>query len=76
LSQTQEYSVTNVEQLQQAGLIQTHHPLTPEEVATVNNLSSAEVDALISVKAKLGDQFFARKVPDGDGGHRMGTLIV
>jgi hypothetical protein len=67
--------VTNVEQLQQAGLIQTHNPLTPEEEATVNSLSSAEVDALISVKAKLGDSFFQRKVKDGDG-HRMGTMLV
>ncbi len=67
--------MTNVDQLQQAGLIQTHNPLTPEEVETVNHLSSAEVDALISVKAKLGDSFFQRKVQDGDG-HRMGTLLV
>jgi hypothetical protein len=68
-------SMTNVEQLEQAGLIQTHNPLTPDEVETVNNLSSAEVSALISVKAKLGDSFFQRKVQDGDG-HRLGTLII
>jgi len=67
--------MTNVEQLEQAGLIQTHNPLTPEEVETVNNLSSAEVSALIAVKAKLGDSFFQRKVKDGDG-HRYGTLII
>jgi hypothetical protein len=70
-----EFALTNVEQLEHAGLIQTHNPLTPEEAETVNNLSSAEVEALISVKAKLGDKFFQRKVQDGDC-HRMGTLIV
>ncbi len=66
--------MTNVERLQQAGLIETEHPLTPEEIESVNNLSSAEIDALISVRAKLGDDFFKRKVPMGDS-HRMGTLL-
>ncbi|MGI8772176.1 MAG: hypothetical protein ACR2JE_12150 [Acidobacteriaceae bacterium] len=67
--------MTNVDRLQQAGLIQTQHPLTPEETASINQLSSAEVDALISVRMKLGDDFFNRKVHDGDS-HRMGTLLV
>jgi hypothetical protein len=67
--------VTNVDRLQQAGLIQTPHPLTEEEITSLNNLSSAEVDALISVRMKLGDEFFQRKVPHGDS-HRMGTLLV
>lgn len=67
--------MTNVERLQQAGLIETEHPLTPDEVNSVNQLSSAEIDALISVRAKLGDDFFKRKVPMGDS-HRMGTMIL
>jgi hypothetical protein len=67
--------MTNIERLQQAGLIEVNHPLTPDEVNSVNQLSSAEVDALISIKAKLGDDFFTRKVPVGDG-HRMGTMIL
>jgi hypothetical protein len=67
--------VTNVDRLQQAGLIQTPHPLTEEEIASLNGLSSAEVDALISVRMKLGDDFFQRKVQHGDS-HRMGTLLV
>jgi hypothetical protein len=66
--------MTNLERLQQAGLIEVQHPLTPEEVNSVNQLSSAEIDALISVRAKLGDDFFTRKVPMGDS-HRMGTMI-
>lgn len=67
--------MSNVEQLQQAGLIQTEHPLTSDEIQSVNQLSSAEIDALISVRAKLGDDFFARKVQQGDS-HRMGTLLL
>lgn len=67
--------MTNLERLQQAGLIETNHPLTPDEVNSVNQLSSAEIDALISVRAKLGDDFFTRKVPMGDS-HRMGTMIL
>ncbi len=67
--------MSNVERLQQAGLIQVHHPLTDAETTSVNQLSSAEVDALISVRAKLGDDFFQRKVKEGDS-HRMGTLLL
>ncbi len=67
--------MTNVEKLQQAGLIHLSHPLTDAEIENVNQLSPAEVDALISVKAKLGDDFFNRKVETADG-HRLGTLIL
>lgn len=66
--------MTNLERLQQAGLIEVNHPLTPDEVSNVNQLSSAEIDALISIRAKLGDDFFTRQVPMGNG-HRMGTLL-
>ncbi len=67
--------MTNVDRLQQAGLIQVHHPLTDAEAQSVNQLSSAEIDALISVRVKLGDAFFQRKVQDGDA-HRMGTVLL
>jgi hypothetical protein len=67
--------MSNFERLQQAGLIDVQNPLTPDEINSVNQLSSTEVDALISVRAKLGDDFFSRKVPDGDS-HRMGTMIL
>ncbi|MBW4025973.1 hypothetical protein [Acidipila rosea] len=67
--------MSNVERLQQAGLIQIHHPLTDAEIQSVNQLSPAEIDALISVRVKLGDEFFQRKVQDGDS-HRMGTLLL
>jgi hypothetical protein len=67
--------MTNIERLQQAGLIDVNHALTPDEINSVNQLSSAEVDALISVRSKLGDDFFSRKVQVGDS-HRMGTMIL
>ncbi len=67
--------MSNVDRLQQAGLIQVQHTLTDDETNTINQLSGSEVDALISVRAKLGDDFFTKKVPDGDG-HRMGTMLL
>lgn len=67
--------MTNIERLQQAKLIETDHPLTPDEVSSVNQLSQAEIDALVAVRAKLGEEFFTRKVKMGDS-HRMGTMIL
>jgi len=49
--------MANVDQLQNAGLVSTPNTLTPEQVEALNNLSSAEVDALISVKSKLEGPF-------------------
>lgn len=67
--------MTNLERLQQAGLVEVDHPLTADEVNSVNQLSPAEIDALISIRAKLGEDFFTRKVKMGDS-HRMGTMIL
>jgi hypothetical protein len=67
--------MTNLERLQQAGLVEVNHPLTDDEVISVNQLSSTEIDALISIRAKLGEDFFTRKVKMGDS-HRMGTMIL
>ena len=66
--------MTNLERLQGSGLIEVEHPLTPAEISNINQLSSAEVDAIISVRTKLGDDFFTRKVEVGDS-HRMGTMV-
>ncbi|HTV15664.1 MAG TPA: hypothetical protein VME68_13175 [Acidobacteriaceae bacterium] len=66
--------MSNFDRLQAAGLIEVHHALTPDEINSINQLTPAEVDAIISVRTKLGDDFFNRKVPAGDT-HRMGTLI-
>ena len=66
--------MANVDRLQQAGLIKDPHQLTADEAAKVNQLSPAEVDAMVSVHGKLGTDFFDRKVPQDDG-HRYGTII-
>jgi hypothetical protein len=67
--------MTNLERLQQANLIEVDHALTPDEIDNINDLDTSEVDALISIRAKLGDDFFTRKVPMGDS-HRYGTMIL
>ncbi len=67
--------MSNFERLQAAGLIEMQHSLTADEMNSINQLSTAEVDALISVRAKLGDDFFNRKVQVGNS-HRMGTMAV
>jgi hypothetical protein len=67
--------MSNLQRLQAAGLVEVQHALTPDEINNINQLSSSEVDALISVRAKLGDSFFNHKVPMGDS-HRMGTVIL
>ncbi|MDE3064000.1 MAG: hypothetical protein KGJ51_13215 [Acidobacteriota bacterium] len=67
--------MSNFERLQSAGLIDVQHSLTNDEITSINQLSSTEVDALISVRAKLGDDFFSRKVKVGDS-HRMGTMVL
>jgi hypothetical protein len=67
--------MSNFARLQAAGLIEVHHALTQDEIDSINQLTAAEVDAIISVRTKLGDDFFNRKVPVGDS-HRMGTMIL
>lgn len=67
--------MTNFDRLQSAGLIEVQHSLTAEEINSINQLSATEVDALISVRTKLGDDFFKRKVKVGDS-HRMGTMAI
>ena len=39
--------------------------LTPAERAAVENLTPAEVDAILSAKVKLGDEFLKKHVPHG-----------
>lgn len=68
--------MTNLERLQQAGLIEADHPLSADEVTKVNeSLTEAEVEALISARAKLGVEFATREVHTSQG-HRMGTMIL
>ncbi|HEV2177760.1 MAG TPA: aroma-sacti cluster domain-containing protein [Terriglobia bacterium] len=54
--------MSQVQKLQQAGLIPDPSKLTDADTAKVNALSDAEVNALISVKQQLGDDFLTQNV--------------
>ena len=51
---------TNVQLLQQAGILPTPHKLSTADEAAVNNLSQDEVKAVVRVKQNLGDAFVQR----------------
>jgi hypothetical protein len=52
--------MTNVEKLQDAKVLPVPHKLSKADEDKVNGLKPEEVDALIHVKAKLGDDFIQR----------------
>jgi hypothetical protein len=56
---------TNLEQLQQAGLVDKDYEFTAEEKAVIESLTPAEVNHLISTKEKLGEAFINKHVPHG-----------
>jgi hypothetical protein len=56
---------TNLEQLQQAGLVDKDYKFTAEENAAIESLTDAEVNHLISSKEKLGDAFIKKHMPHG-----------
>jgi hypothetical protein len=56
---------TNLEQLQQAGLVDKDYEFTAEEKAVIESLTPAEVNHLISTKEKLGEAFIKKHVPHG-----------
>jgi hypothetical protein len=65
-----ENSMTNRERLEQVGLVDPDAALSQEQEDAIERLTSEEVDALISVKAKLGPVFQGQSV-----GIRCGLLI-
>ena len=56
---------TNLEQLQEAGLIDPKHKFSDEEKAAIESLTDAEVNHLISSKQKLGEAFIKKHMPHG-----------
>ena len=56
---------TNLEQLQQAGLVDKDYEFTAEEEAAIESLTDAEVNHLISSKEKLGEAFIKKHMPHG-----------
>jgi hypothetical protein len=54
--------MTNLERLEQAGLITPGHDFSNDDLLLLESLSFDEVTALISVSAKIGADFLRRKV--------------
>ena len=52
--------MSNMEQLERAGLIRSGHRFSEEDKRLIEGLSEDEVKALISVKRKVGDDFLRR----------------
>jgi hypothetical protein len=46
-------SKTNVEQLQEAGILETEH-FSPEEIKTIESITPEEIAVLIKLRKKLG----------------------
>lgn len=57
--------MTNIERLTDAGVCPANQKFTKEEKEAIESLSKHEVDALISSKEKLGDDFIKNHVPHG-----------
>ena len=56
---------TNVEVLQGAGIVHKNHTMNEHDQKLLNSLSKSEVDALISIKNKLGEDFLRKTTKDG-----------
>jgi hypothetical protein len=52
--------MTNVEKLQAACILPTPSRLSSSDEDLINGLDSSEVDALVGIKAQLGDDFIQR----------------
>jgi hypothetical protein len=50
----------NLDRLISAGIIPSNNTLSKDDITTINSLDPNEVDALISLKSKLGDDFLKR----------------
>ena len=53
-------NLSKLERLEKAGLIRSGYQFSKEDQRLMESLSEVEVDALISVKTKLGEDFFNR----------------
>jgi hypothetical protein len=56
--------MSNLETLKAAGVVPDNHTLSDTDCSTIENLSDQEVQALISLKQKLGDEFVQRNSRD------------
>jgi len=51
---------TNIEVMQQNGLVAKKHKISEDDQKLLNSLSASEVKALISIRGKLGDKFLSK----------------
>ena len=58
--------MTNMELLKQAGLIEAGHTFSREDHHLIESLTKDEVNALISVRAKVGEDFLHRNTSGPD----------
>ena len=56
--------MTNMEKLKAAGVVPEDHTLSDNDSTAVDNLSDHEVQTLIGLKQKLGDDFVQRNTRD------------
>jgi hypothetical protein len=56
--------MSNLEKLKAAGVVPHDHKLSEADCATIENLHEHEVQSLISIKQKLGDEFVKRNTRD------------
>ena len=54
--------MTNLERLEEAGMIRHGHQFSREDLLVLESLSYDEVTALIGVRVKVGDDFLRRNV--------------
>jgi hypothetical protein len=52
--------MSQVEKLQREGILSTPHQLHPEDEKKIESLTDVEVEALVKLKLKLGDDFIKR----------------
>ena len=50
----------NLTKLMSAGVVPEDHTLTDDDIGVIHSLSDTEVQALVSLKQKLGDDFIQR----------------
>jgi hypothetical protein len=56
--------MSNLEKLKAGGVVPHDHTLSDEDRSTIENLHEHEVQSLISLKQKLGDEFVKRNTRD------------
>ena len=54
--------MANLDKLISAGVIPRDNSLSKDDINTINGLDPNEIDALISLRSKLGDDFLKRNM--------------